>query len=135
MNESAPRVVSVAYWLWVLSAAVMVLLGLLALTTSSDAIDEQLGSDAESLVGLLRGIGAVTLLFGLAIGFLAAPMRAGNIRIRNVVVALSTVYAVAAIVLAAIGVIAPVLLVLPVLLVVAGVLVCREGARGWFRRD
>ncbi|WP_433606893.1 hypothetical protein [Prescottella agglutinans] len=135
MSESTPRVVSVAYWIWVLCAAVMVLLGLLALTTSADAIREQLGSDADSFVWLLRGIGATSLVFGLVIGFLAAPTRAGSARLRNVVVVLSAVFASVTIALSAIGVIAPVLLVVPLLLVVAGVLVFREGAREWFRRD
>ncbi len=135
VSESTPRVVSVAYWIWVLCAAVMVLLGLLALTTSADAIREQLGSDADSFVWLLRGIGATSLVFGLVIGFLAAPTRAGSARLRNVVVVLSAVFASVTIALSAIGVIAPVLLVVPLLLVVAGVLVFREGAREWFRRD
>ncbi len=135
VSESTPRVVSVAYWIWVLCAAVMVLLGLLALTTSADAIREQLGSDADSFVWLLRGIGATSLVFGLGIGFLAAPTRAGSARLRNVVVVLSAVFASVTIALSAIGVIAPVLLVVPLMLVVAGVLVFREGAREWFRRD
>ncbi|RVW01820.1 hypothetical protein [Rhodococcus spongiicola] len=134
MSESTPRLVSVAYWIWVVCAAAMVFLGLLAMTTSADAIEERLGSDADSFVGVLRGIGIASLLFGLVIGFLAAPVRAGNPRLRNVVVLLSAVFAVAAIALSTVGVIAPVLLVVPLLLVVACILVFREGAREWFRR-
>ncbi|MDH6680377.1 tetrahydromethanopterin S-methyltransferase subunit F [Rhodococcus sp. LBL1] len=134
VSESTPRVVSIAYWIWVLCAAVMVLLGLLAMTTSADAIREQLGADADSFVWLLRGIGATSLLFGLAIGFLAAPTRAGSPRLRLVVVVLSSIFALVTIGLSAIGLIAPVLLVIPLLLVVASVLVFREGAREWFRR-
>ncbi|WP_430333904.1 hypothetical protein [Rhodococcus sp. ACT016] len=134
MSESSPRVVSVAYWIWVLCAAVMVLLGLLALTTSADAIREQLGTDADAFVWLLRGIGATSVVFGVVIGFLAAPTRAGSARLRNAVVVLSSVFALVTIALAAIGVIAPVLLVIPLLLVVASVLVFREGAREWYRR-
>lgn len=135
VTESTPRLVSAAYWIWVLCAAAMVLLGLLALTTSSAALREQLGSDADSFVALLRGVGGATLVFGLAIGFLAAPVRAGNARGRAVEVVLSSVFALAAIALTVTGVLAPVFLVIPLLLVVAGVLVFREGAREWFRRE
>jgi len=137
VNESTPRVVSVAYWIWVLCAAAMVLLGLLASTTSADAIRDQLGpdADADAFVWLLRGVGVTSLVFGLVIGFLAAPTRAGNVRPRNAVVALSAVFAVATIALSAVGLIAPLLLAIPLLLVVASVLVFREGAREWFRRE
>lgn len=135
MSQSTPRVVSAAYWIWVLCAAVMVLLGLLAVTTSADAIRDEVGSDSGSFVWLLRGVGAATLVFGLVIGFLAAPVRAGNLRVRTVEVVLSSVFALATIALAAIGLIAPVFLVIPLLLMVAGVLVFREGAREWFRRE
>ncbi|MGF7119873.1 hypothetical protein AB4Z09_03180 [Rhodococcus sp. TAF43] len=135
MSESTPRVVSVAYWIWVLCAAAMVLFGLLALTTSADAIRGQLGADADTFVWLLRGVGAASLIFGLVIGFLAAPVRAGNRGLRTAVVALSSVFALATIALSAVGVIAPLLLVIPLLLLLASVLVYREGAREWFRDE
>ena len=135
VSPQPPRIVVVAYWIWVLCAAVLVLLGLLALTTSADAIRAQVGSDADAFVWLLRGVGVAALLVGLVIGFLAAPVRAGRTRLRTVVVVLSALFASAVIGLTAIGVLAPVLLVLPVLLVVADILVFREGAREWFRRD
>lgn len=131
--SSIPRVVSVAYWIWVLCGALMVLLGLLAVTTSAAGIEEHLGEDTDAFLWLLRGVGVGSLVFGLVIGFLAAPVRAGNQRLRTVEVALSAVFVLAAVALTAIGVIAPVLLVIPLLLVVAGVLVFREGARDWFR--
>lgn len=135
VSESPPRVVSAAYWIWVLCAAVMVLVGLVALTTSSAAIQARVDSDADSFVWLLRAVGGVTVLFGLGIGFLAAPVRAGNVRVRAVEVVLSSAFALSAIALAVTGIIAPVFLVLPLLLVVADVLVFREGARDWFRRE
>ncbi|CAM3217142.1 Integral membrane protein [Prescottella defluvii] len=135
MSESTPRVVSVAYWIWVLSAAAMVLFGLIALTTSTDAIRGQLGADADTFVWLLRGVGAVSVIFGLAIGFLAAPVRAGSRRLRTAVVGCSSVFALVAIALSAVGVIAPALLVIPLLLLLASVLVYREGAREWFRDE
>lgn len=132
MSERSPRPVSVAYWIWVLCAAVMVLLGLLAATTSADAIRGRLDSDVDSFVWLLRGIGVASVVFGVAIGFLAAPVRAGDRRLRPVIAVLCGVFALAVVAMVAIGVLAPVLLVIPVLLSVASVLVFREGARDWF---
>ncbi|PTR31244.1 hypothetical protein C8K36_101271 [Rhodococcus sp. OK519] len=135
MSERSPRPVSVAYWIWVLCAAVMVLLGLLAATVSVDAIRGRLGSDADAFMWLLRGIGIGSVVFGVAIGFLAAPVRAGDRRLRAVVVVLCGVFALAAVAMVAIGVLAPVLLVVPILLSVASVLVYREGAREWFEQS
>jgi hypothetical protein len=133
--ERSPRPVSVAYWIWVLCAAVMVLLGLLAATTSADAIRGRLDSDVDSFVWLLRGIGIGSVVFGVAIGFLAAPVRAGDRRLRTVVAVLCGVFALAVVAMVAIGVVAPVLLTIPVLLTVATVLVYREGAREWFEHS
>lgn len=135
MIERSPRPVSVAYWIWVLCAAVMVLLGLLAATTSADAIRGRLDSDVDSFVWLLRGIGIGSVVFGVAIGFLAAPVRAGDRRLRTVVAVLCGVFALAVVAMVAIGVVAPVLLTIPLLLTVASVLVYREGAREWFEHS
>ncbi|MCA1006024.1 hypothetical protein LCL87_09855 [Rhodococcus hoagii] len=135
MSERSPRPVSVAYWIWVLCAAVMVLFGLLAATTSADAIRGNLGSDADAFVWLLRVIGVVSVVFGVVIGFLAAPVRAGDRRLRAVVAVLCGVFALAVVAMVVIGVLAPVLLALPVLLTVASVLVYREGARDWFEQN
>ncbi|WP_064058376.1 hypothetical protein [Prescottella equi] len=135
MIERSPRPVSVAYWIWVLCAAVMVLLGLLAATTSADAIRGRLDSDVDSFVWLLRGIGIGSVVFGVAIGFLAAPVRAGDRRLRTVVAVVCGVFALAVVAMVAIGVVAPVLLTIPVLLTVASVLVYREGAREWFEHS
>lgn len=132
MSERSPRPVSVAYWIWVVCAAVMVLFGLLATTTSVDAIRGRHGSDVDAFVWLLRGIGVGSVVFGVVIGFLAAPVRAGDRRLRALVVVLCGVFALAAVAVVAIGVLAPVLLVIPILLSVASVLVYREGAREWF---
>ncbi|MBM4593766.1 hypothetical protein GS454_10930 [Rhodococcus hoagii] len=134
-DRTFPAPVSVAYWIWVLCAAVMVLLGLLAATTSADAIRGRLDSDVDSFVWLLRGIGIGSVVFGVAIGFLAAPVRAGDRRLRTVVAVLCGVFALAVVAMVAIGVVAPVLLTIPVLLTVASVLVYREGAREWFEHS
>ncbi|MFM1725838.1 MULTISPECIES: hypothetical protein [Rhodococcus] len=135
MSERPPRPVSVAYWIWVLCAALMVLFGLLAATTSADAIRGSHDSDVGAFVWLLRGIGVGSVSFGVAIGFLAAPVRAGDRRLRSVVAVLCGVFALAVVAMVAIGVLAPALLVIPVLLSVACVLVFREGAREWFERS
>ncbi len=75
---------------------------------------------------MLRGIGIGSVVFGVAIGFLAAPVRAGDRRLRTVVAVLCGVFALAVVAMVAIGVVAPVLLTIPVLLTVASVLVYGE---------
>ncbi|WP_241665857.1 hypothetical protein [Prescottella subtropica] len=130
-----PRTVVAAYWIWVVCGAAMVLIGLLAATTSADAIEERIGSTADSFVWLLRILGVLSLLAGIVIGFLAAPASGGRPRLRNIVVALSGAFAAAVTVFIALGMLTPVLLPLPVLLIVADVLVYREGAREWYRSN
>ncbi|WP_305092510.1 hypothetical protein [Prescottella sp. R16] len=134
-TSRTPGTVVVAYWIWVLCGAAMVLIGLLAATTSSAAIEERIGSSADSFVWLLRILGVLSLLAGIVVGFLAAPASGGRPRMRNAVVALSGAFAAAVTVFIALGMLTPALLPLPVLLIVADVLVYREGAREWYRSN
>lgn len=136
-----PRPVDIAYWLWLFCAALLVLFGLLALTSPGSSIREQLverGAAPDSVDGfivLLRGSGAVSLLTGLGIGLMAGPTRAGDLRFRRAVVALSVVFAVLQLGLMATGLgQAPTLLV-AVLALVASVLVYLKSATAWFAGD
>ncbi|MFD4183397.1 hypothetical protein [Rhodococcus sp. NPDC058514] len=136
--QARPRPVDVAYWLWLAGAALLVLFGLLALTSPGSAIREQLlerGASAGSVDGfivLLRGSGAVSLLAGLGLGLMAGPTRAGDPRFRRAVVALSVVFAVLQLGLMATGLGQAPVLVVSVLALVASALVYRKSATAWF---
>lgn len=133
-----PRPVEVAYWLWLACAALLVLLGLLALTASGAAVREQLvsgGADAanvDALVTLLRGSGGLALAVGVGIGFLAGPVRAGDRRFRRAVVTLSVVYTAVQVLAMAVGVGQLPTLLVSLGAVTASGLVYQRSAAGWF---
>lgn len=135
-----PRPVEVAYWLWLVSAGLLVLFGLLSLTASGDAVREQLieggvaAGDVDPLVALLRGSGGLAVVVGLGTGFLAGPVRAGDARFRRAAVALTAVYAAIQLLSVAVGVGQLPMLVLALVMVVAAVLVYQKSVRGWFVR-
>ncbi|MDG3009925.1 hypothetical protein G4X40_07170 [Rhodococcus sp. D2-41] len=132
-----PRVVEAAYWLWMLAAGLLIVLALLSLTTSSDAVRERFASaDAghvDALVTLLRVSGGVWLFAAVVVGLLAGPVRAGHARLRPVLVGWSVVVAVLLLVQVATGLTTAVLLPVPVLLLIAAVLAYRSSANIWFR--
>ncbi|MFD1815042.1 hypothetical protein [Rhodococcus gannanensis] len=136
-----PRLVDVAYWLWLVAAGLLVLFGLLALTASGDTLRTsfvEAGAEpdvADSLVTLLRGTGVLGIAVGLGTGALAGPVRAGHAGFRRAEVALSGVYAVIQVLSVAVGVGQPQMLLCALLMVVAGVLVYRPSVRDWFVRD
>ena len=135
--SSRPVSVSVAIWLWLVAAFVLILFGLLAATTSADHIREQLAQNsdpakADSIELLLRGIGVGSLVVGVVVGLLAGPVRNGDPRFRRALVTLSGVFALLAMATVLLGLTPGVLLIVPILLVVAGVLVYRASARDWF---
>lgn len=139
-ERTRPRPVTVAYWLWLACSALLVLFGLLAVTSSGAALRDQLlgngaaPDDLDSLILLLRGSGAVALLVGLAVGLMAGPARAGDGRFRRALVALSAVFTFLELALLPTGVgQAPVLLVAVVTLA-AGMLVYLPSATAWFDR-
>lgn len=135
-----PRPVEVAYWLWLVSAAMLVLFGLLSLTASGDAVREQLieggaePGDADSLVTLLRGSGGLAVAVGVGAGFLAGPVRAGDARFRRAAVALTAVYAVLQVLSVAVGVGQLPMLLFALVMAVAAVLVYLPSVREWFVR-
>ena len=135
-----PRPVEVAYWLWLVCAALLVLFGLMSLTASGDAVREQFlahGADpgnVDGLVLLLRGSGGLALAVGVGIGFLAGPVRAGDPRFRRAAAALSAVYAALQVVALAIGVGRPETLMVAVGMVASALLVYLRPVSGWFAR-
>jgi hypothetical protein len=136
--RTRPRPVDVAYWLWLVSAALLVLFGLLALTSPGTAIREQLverGANPDSVdefIVLLRGSGAVSLLTGLGVGLMAGPTRAGDARFRRAVVALSAVFFVLQLGLMATGLGQVPTLLVSLLALVASVLVYLRSSAEWF---
>ncbi|CRK52542.1 conserved membrane hypothetical protein [Rhodococcus sp. RD6.2] len=135
-----PRPVDVAYWLWLVAAALLVLFGLLALTASGDAVRTHLieaGAEpdvASSLVTLLRGSGALGIAVGLGTGFLAGPVRAGDARFRRAEVALTGVYVMVQLLAVAVGVGQTQMLLCALLMAAAAVLVYLPSTRDWFVR-
>ncbi|MGW6375272.1 hypothetical protein ACWFRB_04295 [Rhodococcus sp. NPDC055112] len=136
--QARPRPVDVAYWLWLVCAALLVLFGLLALTSPGTAIREELvarGANPDSVdefIVLLRGSGAVSLLTGLGVGLMAGPTRAGDPRFRRAVVALSVVFFVLQLGLLATGLGQVPTLLVSVLALVASVLVYLRSSAEWF---
>ncbi|MBP1162499.1 hypothetical protein ABIC28_000031 [Rhodococcus sp. PvR044] len=136
--RARPRPVDVAYGLWLVCAALLVLFGLLALTSPGTAIREQLvehGANPDSVdefIVLLRGSGAVSLLTGLGVGLMAGPTRAGDPRFRRAVVALSAVFFVLQLGLLATGLGQVPTLLVSLLALVASVLVYLRSSAEWF---
>lgn len=138
--HTRPKTVSVAYWLWLAASVILVLFGLLALTSSGDAIRDRLidgGTDpgnVDSFLMLLRGTGIGSVIVGIAFGLLAGPVRAGDARFRRALVALSGVFALLQIGFVLVGLSPGILLLVPILIVGAGVLVYRASSAAWFER-
>lgn len=133
------RVVSAAYWLWLASAVLLIVVCMIALTLPADQIrasfttggatDEQI----DSFLTVFRGLGVIFGVVGLAVGLMSGPVRGGDRRFRRALVALSG--AVALLLTFSALVFPFVLLVITVALVVAAVLVYRPSAREWFVRE
>ncbi|MFD4365909.1 hypothetical protein [Rhodococcus sp. NPDC058521] len=136
MKRTRPRVVDVAFWLWAVGAILLILLGLITVTTSSDGLREQLagtdGVDTEIL--LVRALGGLSLAVGLAVGLVVHGVREGRPRSRFVAVLLSAVYSVVQMLLVLVGLHTVFAMTLPLMLLVASVLVFRPEGHGWFVR-
>jgi hypothetical protein len=132
-----PRIVDMAFWSWLAGAGLLILGGLLSVTTRFDTVrhaaaaevtDEQI----RSFLAFYRAAGAICIFLGVAIGYLAGKTRNGDKRFRRAAVALSLVGAV----LLAVGAFAqivtlPSLLAMIALIVGAG-MVTRPSASSWF---
>lgn len=114
-----PRIVDTAFWLWLLAAVSLVVLGMLMALTRGN------------VPTLFRGAGILFALAGLALGFLAGRTRAGQARMRRAAVGL----ALALVVLLALFTLMTggVLWLIPMILTIVGaVLVMRPSANDWF---
>jgi hypothetical protein len=137
-REGRPRNVEIAYWIWIVAAVLLVLFGALLSTASTDAareVWEKNGNDPDGFAGymrMLRGIGIISLVVGLGVGFLARPVRFGDARFRRALVALSFVFALVGLGLVLIGIAPTIFVIVPLLLIAAGVLVYRPSGNSWF---
>ena len=117
-----PRVVEAVFWLWLLAAISLVVLGtLMALTRGN-------------LPPVYRGAGVLFAAAGLGLGYLAGRTRAGNARMRRAGVGL----ALALVVLLALFTLMTggVLWLIPMILTMVGaVLVMRPSAQDWFHAE
>ncbi|WP_424808047.1 hypothetical protein [Rhodococcus sp. 27YEA15] len=135
-----PVAVDTAFWLWLASAFLLILFGLINITSASYSLREQFAeqgvetADVETYVEFVRISGVVLLLTGLVTGGLAVPTRAGHRLCRRIVVVFSGVFAVLQIALVVAGISTLLALVVPVMLISAGVAIYRPSTRSWFAR-
>jgi peptidoglycan/LPS O-acetylase OafA/YrhL len=114
-----PRIVEAVFWLWLLAAISLVVLGMLLAFAHGE------------LPPVFRGAGILFAIAGLALGFLAGRTRAGHARLRRAAVGL----ALALVVLLALFTLMTggVLWLIPMILTMVGaVLIMRPSAQGWF---
>lgn len=117
--SSRPRIVEVAFWIWLLSSISLVLLGLLIALTRGN------------LPTFFRGAGILFVLAGLALGYLAGRVRQRNAGFRRAAVGL----ALALVVLLALFALMTqgALWLIPMILIMVGaLLIMRPSAQEWF---
>jgi hypothetical protein len=113
--QSRPRVVTAAFWCWVVASLLLIVGGLIAASVSA-------------LPMVYRGGGVITVLAGAGMAFLAGRARSGDTRFRRAAIALSLAIVVLVALLAVIGVV-HMLTLLAVLPLIAGtVLITRPAA-------
>jgi hypothetical protein len=112
--QSRPRVVTTAFWCWVVASILLIVGGLIAASVA--------------LPGIYRGAGVITALAGAGMAFLAGRTRSGDTRYRRAAVALSLAIVVLVALFAVFGVV-HVLTLLAVIPLIAGtVLITRPAA-------
>ncbi|MDV6273182.1 hypothetical protein R3Q06_06695 [Rhodococcus erythropolis] len=135
-----PTAVEAAFWLWIASVFLLILFGLINVTSASYSLREQFTDQGVSAgnidiyVTFVRVSGLVLLLTGLAIGGLAGPTRAGKPLCRRILVIVSGVFAVLQIALVVAGISTVLALVVPVMLICACIAIYRDTTRSWFAR-
>ncbi|NLE79373.1 MAG: hypothetical protein GX610_07260 [Rhodococcus sp.] len=134
--RSRPRTVDVAFWVWALAAVLLILLGLIAVTTPAAGLREQLTGYAalDTAVLAVRISGGLAVLAGFGIGFTLSAVREGSSRARGVATAISVAYSTIQVVLVFVGLNTVFAMTVPLLLLVASVLVFRPEGHVWFVR-
>ena len=115
--QPRPRVVTAAFWCWVVAAVLLIVGGLLAASYALPAV--------------FRGAGVITALAGAGMAYLAGRSRRGDTRFRRAAVALSLSIVVLVALVAVMGVV-HILTLLAVIPLIAGtVLMTRPAAASW----
>lgn len=135
--QPRPRIVDVAFWFWVVSAAALFLNGLAGVTQRYDAVRAAAkpaltDADVRNLVTYFRAWGVLCIVLAVGIAFLAGRTRRGDKRYRRALIALSLVSVLGAIAMASSGSVGPLLLIAALSLIVANVLIIRPTAQEWF---
>jgi hypothetical protein len=119
--QSRPRVVTAAFWCWVLASLLLIAGGMIAASVALPAI--------------YRGAGVITALAGAAMAYLAGRSRRGDIRSRRAALTLSLTTIVLVAIFAVFGVV-HVLTLLAVIPLIAGtVLMTRPEALSWADKE
>ncbi len=115
--QPRPRVVTAAFWCWVVAAVLLIVGGLLAASYALPAV--------------FRGAGVITALAGAGMAYLAGRSRRGDTRFHRAAVALSLTIVVVVALAAVFGVV-HILTLLAVIPLIAGtVLMTRPAAASW----
>ena len=115
--QPRPRVVTAAFWCWVVAAVLLIVGGLLAASYALPAV--------------FRGAGVITALAGAGMAYLAGRSRRGDTRFHRAAVALSLTIVVVVALVAVFGVV-HILTLLAVIPLIAGtVLMTRPAAASW----
>lgn len=110
------------FWLWLLAAISLVLLGLLMAATRGN------------LPAVYRGAGIIFAVAGLALGYLTGRTRAGNAGLRRAAVGLALALAVLLAVFTLLT--GGILWLIPMILTMVGaVLIMRPSAQDWFHGE
>ena len=118
-DSQRPRTVEIAFWLWALAALGMITAGLLvALSTSPNP-------------ALFRGAGALFVVAGAALAYLAGRTRNGDLRFRNAGIGLALAVSI---LLALFSVLSfgLVWVLVMILAIVGAVLMLRPSSQAWF---
>ena len=124
-TEPRPRLVTAAFWLWLLAATGLIVTGLTLLLSPT------------AIPGFFRGAGVLWVFSGLAVGFFAGRTRLGDARFRRAAVALSValVLLLAVFSLISRGLGGLLWLLIMILLLVASTMIMRPVAASWFDPD
>ena len=119
-----PRVVTAAFWCWVVASVLFIVGGLMAASVNIPFV--------------YRGFGALTAIAGAAMAYVAGRTRTGDDRFRRAAIALSLTMVVLTSLLGAStvllgGVVASLTLVAVFPLTAGTVLITRPAAVGWFQ--
>ncbi|SBS75831.1 conserved membrane hypothetical protein [uncultured Mycobacterium sp.] len=121
-TEPRPRAVTVAFWLLLVGAVMLICGGLIAATASIPV--------------LFRGVGIVCVVAGAMIAFLAGRVRkTGDPRFRRATLALSFVVVVLVSLVAVLGIVHLLALLSVLPLIVGAMLLSRPAAAGWSDAD